>query len=49
MSPVPTAPGVYVDIAAAAPSPSAAPSTGTWFVTGEAAQVLSASPSRSRR
>ncbi len=38
MSPVPTAPGVYVDIAAAAPSPSAAPSTGTWFVTGEAAQ-----------
>jgi hypothetical protein len=38
MSPVPTAPGVYVDIAAAAPSASAAPSTGTWFVTGEAAQ-----------
>ena len=35
---VPTAPGNYVNIIAAAPSAGLAPSTGTAFVTGEAAQ-----------
>jgi hypothetical protein len=38
VSPVPTAPGAYVNIAAAAASPQRAPSTGTWFVTGESSQ-----------
>lgn len=32
----PTAPGVYVNIQAAGPSAAQAPSTGTWFFTGEA-------------
>lgn len=33
--PAPTAPGAYVTISAAAPSPNLAERTGTWFTTGE--------------